>query len=97
MTEAEVRKMKCKDCRYLKCLHERILVCDYIAMENRRRGCPIGNECTRFVKSKRAESRKFTKKRVRKAYKKIKPAECPIKSRGIAEFELREMMKDDKD
>lgn len=36
---------RCKDCAYYAI---KMQVCDYMAVENKRRGCPTGDACDKF-------------------------------------------------
>ena len=40
---------KCKSCRYRTSYGcKEMSFCDYISIEHKRRGCPAGDECTRY-------------------------------------------------
>jgi hypothetical protein len=39
--------MKCKTCKYSKTI-KRTTVCDYFIMTGEVRGCPAGEECTKW-------------------------------------------------
>ena len=56
---AERKKMseKCKTCKYRQPPNSGTGNCNYICITYKRRGCPAGDECTKYEKGPRIEKR----------------------------------------
>lgn len=42
-----------EDCVYRSTNHDRFITCDFILWTHERRGCPIGDKCTRYIPGER--------------------------------------------
>lgn len=54
--QAHVCGEKCKSCRY-GATAGAVLICDYIGINGHTRGCPVGEDCIRYVKGQKARSK----------------------------------------
>lgn len=56
---ASVCSKRCRKCKYAygMGMSEGYIICDYLLTTKERRGCPAGDECTRFEKGKKARVR----------------------------------------
>lgn len=57
-----IKMNKCKTCKYhgyIGCGYCMDMICQYILVTGHMRGCPVGDDCIKYEKGKRAKTKVF--------------------------------------